>query len=100
MEEFEVSQDKHTYSLPKPFILIATQNPKQQVGTFSLPESQLDRFLMAFELNYANKNSELKIFQGSDARLALKSLKTLVSKAEIIMHQDNARKVFISPLIC
>ncbi len=99
MEEFEVSQDKHTYSLPKPFILIATQNPKQQVGTFSLPESQLDRFLMAFELNYANKNSELKIFQGSDARLALKSLKTLVSKAEIIMHQDNARKVFISPLI-
>lgn len=99
MEEFEVSQDKHTYALPKPFILIATQNPKQQVGTFSLPESQLDRFLMAFELNYANKDSELKIFQGSDARLALKNLKTLISKTEIITHQDGARKVFISPLI-
>lgn len=99
MEEFEVSQDKQTYSLPKPFILIATQNPKQQVGTFNLPESQLDRFLMAFELNYANKDSELKIFQGTDARHAVKNLKTLVTKAEIIQHQENARKVFISPLI-
>lgn len=99
MEEFEVSQDKHTYALPKPFILIATQNPKHQVGTFSLPESQLDRFLMAFELNYANKDSELKIFQGSDARLALKNLKTLVSKTEIVIHQETARKVFVSPLI-
>lgn len=99
MEEGEVSQDKHTYALPKPFILIATQNPKQQVGTFNLPESQIDRFLMAFDLNYANKNSELKIFQGSDARLALKNLTTLISKSEIIRHQDNARKVFVSPLI-
>ncbi len=99
MEEFEVSQDKQTYSLPKPFILIATQNPKQQVGTFNLPESQLDRFLMAIDLNYANKDSELKIFQGADARLAIKKLVPLATKNEIVEHQDNARKVFISPLI-
>lgn len=99
MEEFEVSQDKQTHILPKPFILIATQNPKQQVGTFNLPESQLDRFLMAVELNYANKDSELKIFQGSDARLATKRLNPLITKAEILVHQENTRKVFISPLI-
>lgn len=99
MEEFEVSQDKKTFSLPKPFILIATQNPKQQVGTFTLPESQLDRFLMSFELNYANKDSELKIFQGNDARLAIKKLEPLASKDDILGHQEKARNVFISPLI-
>lgn len=99
MEEFEVSQDKQTHALPKPFILIATQNPKQQVGTFSLPESQLDRFLIALELNYANKDSELKIFQGADARTALKDLKPLVTKAEIVQHQTKAQQTFISPLI-
>lgn len=99
MEEFEVSQDKTTHALPKPFILIATQNPKQQVGTFSLPESQLDRFLISLELNYASKDSELKIFQGSDARSSLKNLNPLVTKAEIMQHQANVQRVFTSPLI-
>lgn len=99
MEEFEVSQDRNTYTLPNPFILIATQNPKSQVGTFQLPESQLDRFLMSMDLNYASKNSELKIFQGADARIILKNLTPKLKKEALIEHQKNAQTVFISPLI-
>jgi MoxR-like ATPase len=99
MEEFQVSQDKITYNLPSPFILIATQNPKTQVGTFQLPESQLDRFLMSLELNYADKESELKIFQGKDARKLILDLKPIISIKDIINYQTESQRVHLSPLI-
>ncbi|MCB0370639.1 MAG: MoxR family ATPase, partial [Bdellovibrionales bacterium] len=99
MEEFQVSQDKKTYDLPKPFILIATQNPKTQVGTFPLPESQLDRFLMSLELNYATKESELKIFQGKDVRKQLMDLKSIINTEELLSYQDQIKNIHISPLI-
>jgi MoxR-like ATPase len=99
MEEFQVSQDKKTYNLPIPFILIATQNPKTQIGTFQLPESQLDRFLMSLELNFADKESELKIFQGKDSRKYIKELTPLLKSQDLILHQQECQKVYLSPLI-
>lgn len=99
MEEFQVSQDKKTFNLPHPFILIATQNPKTQIGTFHLPESQLDRFLMSLELNYADKDSELKIFQNKDARSLVQDLKAVVGIKDLINHQTEVQNIFLSPLI-
>lgn len=99
MEEFQVSQDKKTFNLPNPFILIATQNPKTQIGTFQLPESQLDRFLMSLELNYADKASELKIFQNKDARILVQDLKPVVSVEQLSEYQQEVQKIFVSPLI-
>lgn len=99
MEEFQVSQDKKTFNLPHPFILIATQNPKTQIGTFHLPESQLDRFLMSLELNYADKESELKIFQNKDARSLVQELKSVIGINDLISYQTEVQNIFLSPLI-
>lgn len=82
MEENQVSIDGKNYQLPDPFFVIATQNPHQQMGTFPLPESQLDRFLMSIELNYASRETEIEIFKSSDSRDKIKNLKTLLSKAQ------------------
>ena len=58
MEEFQVTVDGTSHSLPQPFFVVATQNPRQQIGTFPLPESQLDRFLMRLELGFPSRASE------------------------------------------
>jgi MoxR-like ATPase len=64
MEEGQVSLDGKTYPLPRPFFVVATQNPIEQVGTFALPESQLDRFLMRIEIGYPDRKSELNLLLG------------------------------------
>lgn len=64
MEERKISIDKHTYPLSDPFFVIATQNPQDQAGTFPLPESQLDRFMMRIELGFPNKDAELLMLKG------------------------------------
>jgi MoxR-like ATPase len=66
MEEHQVTIDNHTYDLPDPFFIIATQNPTNQLGTFPLPESQLDRFLMRIELGYLDAESERQLLLGND----------------------------------
>lgn len=68
MEEHQVSLDGHTYPLPDPFFVIATQNPLSQYGTFPLPESQLDRFLMRIELGYPAHEAERELLKGGDVR--------------------------------
>lgn len=83
MEEREVSVDGVTWPLPKPFYVIATQNPHQQTGTFPLPESQLDRFLMSLELHHASKTTEVRLLQGEDPRRLLQSLQSLFTETEI-----------------
>lgn len=83
MEEGEVSIDGKTVSLPQPFFVIATQNPFKDMGTFPLPSSQLDRFLMSIELNYASKETEIRILQGEDPRLKLKNLQSFYSVNEL-----------------
>lgn len=96
MEEGEVSVDGTTWGLPQPFYVIATQNPHQQMGTFPLPESQLDRFLMSLELHHASKETEVKILQGEDPRLLLQKMKTLFSETEILEALKNVQSVQVS----
>ncbi len=99
MEEGEVSVDGKTWPLPKPFVVIATQNPHQQLGTFPLPESQLDRFLMSLDLDYASKETEVKLFRGEDPRRLLGKLKPLVSVSEIFEFQNQVEKVMVSEVV-
>ncbi len=74
MEERQVTQDGETRKLPQPFFVIATQNPFQQSGTFALPESQLDRFLMRVKLGYPDRNAERALLKGRDRRELMHAL--------------------------
>lgn len=96
MEEGEVSVDGVTWSLPKPFHVIATQNPHQQMGTFALPESQLDRFLMSLELHYASRETEEKLFVSQDPRSQLEDLKSVVSSKALLQAQTQVSEVKVS----
>ncbi|MFI2810461.1 MULTISPECIES: MoxR family ATPase [Microbulbifer] len=81
MEERQVSVDGETRPLPQPFFVIATQNPMHQSGTFSLPESQLDRFLMRISLGYPTREAERALFQGVDPREQLRQLRPRLDRA-------------------
>lgn len=96
MEESEVTLDGEHYPLPEPFCLIATQNPRSQIGTSPLPESQLDRFLMSLELSHANPQAEMKIIQGMDAREKLKSVKALLTAHDVVAIQKMVNEVHVS----
>ena len=96
MEEHRISIDRVTYELPEPFFVIATQNPQTAVGTFPLPESQLDRFLMRIELGVPDRASERAMLLGMDRREMLKELKPVISPRTLIEIQDNVRKVHAS----
>ncbi|MFN3788088.1 MAG: AAA family ATPase, partial [Sulfurihydrogenibium azorense] len=77
MGEKQVTVDGNTYKLPKPFFVIATQNPVEQYGTFPLPESQLDRFLMKISIGYPSREAEKEIIKGGSKREKLYEIKPL-----------------------
>lgn len=83
MEEARVSIDGQTHPLPQPFFVIATQNPVTQQGTFPLPESQLDRFLMRIELGYPDGKAERELLKGGDPRDRLRDLPAVISETEL-----------------
>ncbi|HPY39692.1 MAG TPA: MoxR family ATPase [Thiolinea sp.] len=83
MEEQQVSIDRQTYPLPQPFFVIATQNPQSQSGTFPLPESQLDRFLLRISLGYPDPNAEREMLKGRSGRSMLSSLKPILSPSRL-----------------
>ncbi|MEX2962750.1 AAA family ATPase [Microbulbifer sp. TYP-18] len=87
MEERQVSIDGETHSLPEPFFVIATQNPIYQSGTFSLPESQLDRFLMRVSLGYPTREAERALFQGVDPRAQLAQLQPRIDAGGLVRLQ-------------
>lgn len=96
MEERRVTVDGVTHELPKPFFLIATQNPRQQIGTFPLPESQLDRFLMRIELGYPSREAEKKLLLG-ESRLALvEDLEPVFKPGDLAEAQAAARAIHVS----
>jgi MoxR-like ATPase len=99
MEEHHVSADGTTYPLPQPFFVIATQNPQHQVGTFPLPESQLDRFLMRIELGVPDRASERAMLLGMDRREMLKELKPVFASETLLEIQESVRKVHASPAL-
>lgn len=96
MEERQVSADGVTRALPAPFFVIATQNPAHQVGTFPLPESQLDRFLMCLSLGYPDAAAERALLMGEDRRLLLKSLPAAMTAAELAQAQQGLRQIHAS----
>jgi MoxR-like ATPase len=83
MEERQVTNDGESMQLPEPFFVIATQNPSTQTGTFPLPESQLDRFLMRIELGYPEPHAERELLIKGDRRNAVKDMRPVVSKGEL-----------------
>jgi MoxR-like ATPase len=87
MEEHQVSVDGSTRDLPEPFFVVATQNPADQIGTFPLPESQLDRFLMRIELGYPDENSERELITGQDRRQMLESSVAVANPAMLLTLQ-------------
>ena len=100
MEEGQVTHDGHSYDLPDPFFVIATQNPSTQAGTFPLPESQLDRFLMRVELGYPEPAAERELLLGGDRRHELAKLNAVMSLEDLRAMQDAASQVKVSePLV-
>ena len=96
MEESQVSVDGLSRPLPNPFFVIATQNPLHQVGTFPLPESQLDRFLMCISLGYPDRAAERSLLSGEARRDMLKSLDATARPADLLAAQAEAKKVYVS----
>lgn len=100
MEEKQVSVDGRTHALPSPYFVVATQNPSDQIGTFPLPESQLDRFLMRVELGYPNEENERALLTGADRREMLPSVEPALNPEALESLQAAAAKVHMSePLV-
>ncbi len=100
MEEHQVTADGVTRALPQPFFVIATQNPSTQAGTFPLPESQLDRFLMRIELGYPDPDAERELLRGGDKRRALSAIEPVLDLAGLQAIQEAVDQVKVSePLI-
>ena len=93
MEERQVSVDLTTFRLPEPFFVVATQNPHEQRGTFALPESQLDRFLMRVSLGYPDAASERRLLQGDEPREQLAQMAAALDPAAILGMQHSVRQV-------
>jgi MoxR-like ATPase len=99
MEEQQVTVDGRSHPLPEPFFVIATQNPSEQVGTFPLPESQLDRFLMRIELGYPDAAHERQLLMGQDRRVLLATLGARLSPAELASLQAGVHRIHASPAL-
>ena len=96
MEERQVSVDGTTYALPEPFFVVATQNPHEQLGTFALPESQLDRFLMRVRLGYPDAAHERALLRGGERREILAGITPLLSAAALLRMQRAVRGLHIA----
>ncbi len=96
MEEHQVSVEGETRALPTPFFVIATQNPTDQLGTYPLPESQLDRFLMCITLGYPDAKSERALLAGQDRREAIHALEPVMTPTELLVAQKAVLAVHAS----
>jgi MoxR-like ATPase len=96
MEEHQVSIDNQTRDLPSPFFVIATQNPTDQLGTYPLPESQLDRFLLCITLGYPDRLSERALLAGADKRQAALKLQPVMQAADVLAAQQAVLQVHAS----
>jgi MoxR-like ATPase len=99
MEEKAVTIDGISHVLPNPFFLIATQNPQEHSGTFPLPESQLDRFMMCLALGYPSKKDEVEVLRRGDARKSLMNLAPIVSKHDFLIFQAEVDKIHTADTI-
>jgi MoxR-like ATPase len=96
MEERQVTADGTTYALPVPFFVVATRNPVHQIGTFPLPESQLDRFLMQLELGYPEPSDERQLLASGERRALADQLEAVLSLEALLRLQEQVPKVHVS----
>lgn len=101
MQERQITVNGNTYPLPSPFLVMATQNPKEQEGTFVLPEAQRDRFLMNIVLSYPSEQEELDILRlvRKEVQMAVTENRPLCNMDEIKQMQEEVRQVYVSNLI-
>ena len=97
MEEHQVTIDGETHNLPKPFMVMATQNPVEYSGTFPLPEAQLDRFLMKVRLGYLSEKEEANLLSHHKVESPMVELQPVVSPNELTLAQSAVRDVFVKP---
>ena len=93
MEEKQVTVEGETRALPSPFFVIATQNPHDQLGTFALPESQLDRFLMRISLGYPDRAAERELLNGADRRGMVEAMRNTLTPVDLQMLQQKVMQV-------
>lgn len=99
MEERQVSMDGYTYELPKPFMVLATQNPVETFGTYHLPEAQMDRFIIKMSIGYPDKMDELDILKRNEENIVPKNLPQVISCEEIEQIKENIKEVKCSAAI-
>lgn len=96
MEENQITLEGETRALPQPFFVIATQNPSNQIGTFPLPESQLDRFMMRLHLGYPDSKAERELLKGRDRREMLTEIPAVINPAILIEIQQQVPGIIVS----
>lgn len=99
MEERQVTVDGGTYELPAPFFVIATQNPSHQIGTFGLPESQLDRFLMRLQIGFPGPEVERQILLGEDRQVLIKNMQPAINSDQLSALQRQVDRVHAAPAL-
>ncbi len=99
MEERQVSIDGQTHGLPEPFFVVATQNPHEQLGTYALPESQLDRFLMRIELGYPDAVHERTLLAGEDRRAMLLQTTPAMNGSTLLDLQHGLQSIHVAPAL-
>jgi MoxR-like ATPase len=95
MNEYQVTVDNRTYPLPQPFLVVATQNPIEHHGTYPLPESQMDRFLMRLRVGYPNRESEKEILRNFADSEPLSRIEPVMSAAEVLEVQQAVRRIAV-----
>ena len=99
MEENQITVDGVTHYLPRPFMVLATQNPIEYEGTFPLPEAQLDRFLLHLQLGYPGHSDEIRILEKQQEQHPIENLESVVSNEEILEAIDAVKKIYVSDAI-
>lgn len=99
MEEGQVSVDGQTYRLPAPFLVVATQNPIEQLGTFPLPESQLDRFMMRLSMGYPVEEAETMLYHMGDRRQMVPKIQMLASPEKLLQWQKAVQDITVSEAV-
>jgi MoxR-like ATPase len=97
MEEREVTVEGETYTSPRPFMVLATQNPIDMEGTFALPEAQLDRFMLRLSVGYPDADEEERIVLSQDTGHPIDLLQPVISPDEVLLLRDRVREVHVEP---
>lgn len=101
MEERQITIDGHRYELEKPFMVLATQNPIEQEGTYALPEAQLDRFLFKIKVNYPNLEDEIQILKSQNERTGsqAEAINSVLSPEQLQQYREQTRKILVEEKI-